>query len=786
MLLGLLPKIIPAGMEVHYLIFRGKQDLEKNLATKQNSLNIAQMAVTKVKEDQKSEHLLIKKVRALDLFLSEKQSAVKTAAQDCRKMVTQVSEKKELRKKLKLNLAVAGTSLSRVETYLSEHARDGELVTHLTGITEQIRTLQTAMRKMEAASHGISDFEKQLEAQTRLEKQQSAACHTLKEHHAAVTQGVAETNQKISALLGDRMLREYRAEHESLLREMAYLRKIESLEDQRTTLADGSPCPLCGSLHHPYARGNVPKMDETENAIKKLSHLIHKAEQLEKALKDQESREKKAASALADAEKQRVQVLHKKEDAKAWVIRSKNEQESLFDHCTRLKQTLVLSLEPFDIQRIPDSDPDDLLKSLTTRQKNWQDHQKQKIEIEKTQAELFATLSSLDEILQTLDASGKEKQTVLSVLQKELETLDHDRNTLYGRKHPDIEEARLENMMTQTEDLAKTARQVRDEIKQRLNDVTTRISALKESTAARQPELSALEVSFIANCQASGFEDEPALLASRLSWDERNMLIQSAAALDEKQAEIVTQKKDREARLSREAAKMMTPIPLDPLKQEQAQTRETLKILGEQIGAIKQRLTDNTTAKARLQEKLWVMDRQRAECGRWDALHALIGSADGKKYRNFAQGLTFEVMVSHANQQLEKMTDRYLLIRDEKHPLELNIVDNYQAGEIRSTKNLSGGESFIVSLSLALGLSHMASRNVRVDSLFLDEGFGTLDEDALETSLEALSGLQQAGKLIGIISHVPALKERISTQIIVQPVSGGKSTVSGPGCEAIN
>ena len=164
---------------------------------------------------------------------------------------------------------------------------------------------------------------------------------------------------------------------------------------------------------------------------------------------------------------------------------------------------------------------------------------------------------------------------------------------------------------------------------------------------------------------------------------------------------------------------------------------------------------------------------------------SLIRSADGKKYRNFAQGLTFELMVSHANRQLEKMTDRYLLVRDEDQPLELNVVDNYQAGEIRSTKNLSGGESFIVSLSLALGLSKMASRKVRVDSLFLDEGFGTLDEDALETALETLSGLKQDSKLIGIISHVPALKERISTQITVQPVSGGKSVINGPGCERI-
>ena len=142
-------------------------------------------------------------------------------------------------------------------------------------------------------------------------------------------------------------------------------------------------------------------------------------------------------------------------------------------------------------------------------------------------------------------------------------------------------------------------------------------------------------------------------------------------------------------------------------------------------------------------------------------------------------------MVKHANIQLQKMTDRYLLIRDTNQPLELNVVDNYQAGEIRSTRNLSGGESFIVSLTLALGLSKMASRKVSVDSLFLDEGFGTLDEETLETALETLSGLQHGGKLIGIISHVSGLKERISTQLNISPVSGGKSSLTGPGCKYV-
>ena len=187
------------------------------------------------------------------------------------------------------------------------------------------------------------------------------------------------------------------------------------------------------------------------------------------------------------------------------------------------------------------------------------------------------------------------------------------------------------------------------------------------------------------------------------------------------------------------------------------------------MAGLKHRLNENTAARERLKEKRSAIGA-RKECQRWDKLHLLIGSADGKKYRNFAQGLTFELMVVHAR-QLEKMTDRYLLVRDDHINAELNVVDNYQAGEIRSTKNLSGGESFIVSLTLALGLSKMASRKVRVDSCSWTRGSAPWIEDALETALETLSSLQQDGKLVGVISHISALKDRISTQINVTPIT---------------
>ena len=180
------------------------------------------------------------------------------------------------------------------------------------------------------------------------------------------------------------------------------------------------------------------------------------------------------------------------------------------------------------------------------------------------------------------------------------------------------------------------------------------------------------------------------------------------------------------------------------------------------------------------------LQKQTSEFLKWKSLHELIGSADGKKFRNFAQGLTLQVLIAQANRQLEKMNDRYFLVQVGNDGLELGVVDLHQGGELRSVKNLSGGECFIVSLALALGLSALAGARLRLDSLFLDEGFGTLDEEVLEVALDALTSLRDEGKLVGMISHMSALKDRIACQIRVQPVGGGRSVLNGPGVQGMD
>ncbi|MFT5385538.1 MAG: exonuclease SbcC, partial [Saprospiraceae bacterium] len=197
----------------------------------------------------------------------------------------------------------------------------------------------------------------------------------------------------------------------------------------------------------------------------------------------------------------------------------------------------------------------------------------------------------------------------------------------------------------------------------------------------------------------------------------------------------------------------------------------------QKIGAIKEKLTQNEQRKVESKKLLEDIENQRNEYNRWAKLNDIIGQADGKKFRVFAQGLTLKKLTVLANNHLQQLNGRYFILKRSDEDLSLEIVDTYQADNVRSMNTLSGGESFLVSLSLALGLSDLAGRNTNINSLFIDEGFGTLDESTLDMAISTLENLQSSGKTIGIISHVKELKERISTQIIIRKAGSGFSQI---------
>ena len=174
------------------------------------------------------------------------------------------------------------------------------------------------------------------------------------------------------------------------------------------------------------------------------------------------------------------------------------------------------------------------------------------------------------------------------------------------------------------------------------------------------------------------------------------------------------------------------------------------------------------------------LEQQQARQHRWATMNDLIGSADGKKFRNYAQQFTLDVLLGYANRHLQDLSRRYHLQRI-PNTLALMVLDQDMGDEMRSVHSLSGGESFLVSLALALALASLSSNRVRVESLFIDEGFGSLDADTLRVAMDALDGLQAMGRKVGVISHVQEMTERINAKILVRRTTGGKSQLSISG-----
>ncbi len=761
-------------------------ELESSARAQAESLQSAEQLTVKAKAELKAAAPLIQKIRALDQKLAEQKKTVSDGEKGCKKDAAKIEADKQTRIKEQKIRSKAEKDLDLSDGYLKEHAQDEWLVSGLAGIEEQLGRLLSGQKEIDQKQADQKQAVMTLAQAVKKLAKCTKQCDTRKQKLKDALKNLQQGKEALSELLGDRLLREYRTEKETLLREMAFLSKIAELEDHRAKLEDGKPCPLCGAKEHPFAERNVPVPDETEKKIKALTKLITKAEDLEAANKKMEAAETAARKKLADSEKLEVIAANDKKAAEKTLVDLEDGLERLRAGYAELTQAVSGKLRPLGIQEIPDDNILSQLASLKGRLNAWQVQVKNKTEIEKQIADIDSEMKRLDAIIETQSSALAEKQERLEALEKELAAGSDERKELYGDKAPDDEDHRLNKAVADAEKAEKNDRTRNSELQQKLTAAKTHVESLKKRIDQRAPELVKAEADFSTDLAPAGFPDEKHFLEARLASGKRDELSTKARKLDDRQTDLMARQKDRETRLDAEIAKKVTDKSLEELEPLFKAHEESLKELRDAIAGLKHKLSENTAAKERVMEKQTLIEAQKKESHRWEKLHGLIGSADGKKYRNFAQGLTFELMVSHANRQLEKMTDRYLLIRDDAQPLELNVIDNYQAGEIRSTKNLSGGESFIVSLTLALGLSKMASRKVRVDSLFLDEGFGTLDEDALETALETLSGLQQAGKLIGIISHVPALKERIFTQITITPVSSGRSSLSGPGCNSFD
>ena len=234
--------------------------------------------------------------------------------------------------------------------------------------------------------------------------------------------------------------------------------------------------------------------------------------------------------------------------------------------------------------------------------------------------------------------------------------------------------------------------------------------------------------------------------------------------------------RERQAQREAHEQQCLTQESLDVVQAQHQRVSDELSHAGLKAIAAELKLRQDDERQANTANLQAEIAQQAAKTELWGKLNDLIGSADGKKFRNYAQQFTLEVLLRYANHHLTGLSHRYRLERI-ADTLALMVVDQDMGDERRSVHSLSGGESFLVSLALALGLASLSSNRVRVESLFIDEGFGSLDADTLRVAMDALDHLQAQGRKVGVISHVQEMTERIAVQIRVQRQSGGQSRV---------
>lgn len=721
-------------------------------------------------------------VRRLDERLNEARERLLEEERRCQGEAAAVEADRVASAGLGRKVEDARARLEAARRYLEAHARDGRLVGELAGIEEAgadifLRDHERAAleKRREACRERLEEAGKSLEAILEARGKQEAKGREL-------CGRLAEKRETLTQALGGRLPREFRAELEGLLREQTLHARIATLEALRASLEEGSPCPLCGAKSHPYRVGGTPSADEVEIKISRVKARLARIEAAEDAVDRLETM-------LADARgealrlESRGEVARKERETAAAALA---EAVSGLDACDavlrRRLQSLEARLSPFGCGEVTRGSLPALLGRLRERRKKWLDEEREKAESE-------SVVMCAERAFAAHEAAARERREQQEKLAARVagmrlafEKAREERAALFGERNPGQEEMREREQLGKLLEAEEAARIRRTQLAAQTQELEERIGLLNADLGRSEKELQAAEEHFSGALAESGFLREEAFLAALMEEREKKALEMRLQAWDERRTILETRRLDTLRKREAEEVRKITDKSPEAVGQECAQCEAALAEQRKRLWELQSALKKDEEARRRLQEAGAEIKAQEERFAVFSALSSLIGSADGKKFRTFVQGLTFGTVVRHANRQLREMTDRYLLAVDPSRPLELDVIDSYQAGEARSTKNLSGGEMFLVSLALALGLSQMASDNVRVDSLFLDEGFGTLDEETLETVLETLAALRRAGKVIGVISHIPALKDRLDTRIEVVPAGGGRSRISGPGC----
>ena len=738
----------------------------------------------KAVEVQKTEAPTIAKVRLMDAGIKTKEDDLALSQKAIDSLNHTLSEsrkdldvKKQERQKLE-------AELQTLELFLKDHANDRELLQSFSGFESTVRhivELDTDIRKSQSR---LGKEEKRREdAQKKLNDARAFIAQKQNEL-ARMDERIITITQELASLLKGETEISLSSRLDALKEQRHYRQLIQKLEDHRKELKDGEPCPLCGAHDHPYALGNVPLIDEVQKQIDSLAGLLSQVKETQNSLNQQKETASAQRLLIADLQTKSLAISKEIELIDEQIRNAKTELSEKYAKRNTEIEAFYESVTGFGISK--SMALSEAISNLRQRKTQWTETETSYGQKSTVFQQLCSKIRETEALLAEKEKVLNEKSVEFDQLQKSLSEDRQERFSLFGQKDPVIEAARQQNDIDTAKQVFDNAQSAAQTKREAYREVCSAIQTYQSQIQDLNTQVLESEKLFAEKLKEGCFTSEKEYLDSRLPSEQIQALQNKEKALSDRKSRLVGQMDENSKALEGELNRQLTEKTNEELQVQLADITARQNTLRQTLSDLQVHLKNDDLAREKVKGFRKEYETQQTVVDHWSALSELIGSADGKKFRNYAQGITFETMIAHANQALMKMSDRYLLLRSEDDGLQLQVQDNYQAGAIRSTKNLSGGESFIVSLALALGLSKMASRNVQVESLFLDEGFGTLDEEALDNALKTLAGLHRQGKLIGVISHVQALKDRIGTQIAVTPKSLGRSTISGPGVTALD
>ena len=674
-----------------------------------------------------------------------------------------------------------------------ERLRD-ELLASRPALEKSVETAEQALRIAElAASETAEDLRAQLQSDTPcpvcggLEHPYVSDAPQVIAILAGLRKNVADTRKSLSGLAEklsatEAELKTTRQQLQQISTELAAVGRSLA-EEQQKWLAH----PLQSDLAAQDEQTRTPWLTESLQSTKDaLAALAKEESDSREAIRQKDVAQQEfntARSALEGCEK-RLSEFDTQQ--KTLAETRKASLERLVDIEKQLAEVLVQLDGGFSDHTWRESwgtNPQAFVADCKTQADGWIQRQKQVIELGQQVATLKVTVSGLTDA----SAKAREQEKTLAeqrqAQEEKLKTLQSERAVLFGGKPVSEVEVELAQAISGAKAILEKAQQAqqktvneRARLEESSRNANSQLAKLEDAFKKANEDLNAWLNAFNQNREgdALSLESLRRLLGFDAKWvaDERAALQALIQAVVSAEAVFKTH---QTARGLHESGKPTT-VTAEELAEFQGKLLVSLNSASEALNKLKLEIAQDDARLKQSEELRISHEKQSATSRIWSQLSDLIGSSDGKKFRNFAQQLTLDILLGYANHHLESLVRRYRLLRI-SDSLGLMVVDQEMGDEVRSVHSLSGGESFLVSLALALGLASLSSHRVRVESLFIDEGFGSLDADSLNVAMEALDNLQALGRKVGVISHVHEMTERIGTRIQIRRQTGGISKV---------